>query len=94
MALVPTAWRGLGGGIADWKCVGGLKNLAIESDDDDKVRRRSPRAATESKTQNPPATPGRKASSPGVGNALREAYQEALREDVPPEMLDLLGKLG
>ena len=32
--------------------------------------------------------------SPGVGNALRDAYQEALREDVPPEMLDLLGKLG
>ena len=36
----------------------------------------------------------RRPASPGVGNALREAYQEALREDVPPEMLDLLGKLG
>ena len=35
-----------------------------------------------------------KSLSPGVGNALRDAYQEALREDVPPEMLDLLGKLG
>ena len=36
----------------------------------------------------------KKAGASGVGNALREAYQEALREDVPPEMLDLLGKLG
>jgi hypothetical protein len=42
-----------------------------------------------------PASPARKKpSSSGVGHALREAYQEALREDVPPEMLDLLGKLG
>ena len=29
-----------------------------------------------------------------VGHALRSAYDEAMREDIPPEMLDLLGKLG
>lgn len=28
-----------------------------------------------------------------VGAALRAAYQEAVAEAVPPEMLDLLGKL-
>jgi len=28
-----------------------------------------------------------------VGEALRSAYQEAVEEAVPPEMLDLLGKL-
>lgn len=28
-----------------------------------------------------------------VGNALRSVYQETVAEDVPPEMLDLLGKL-
>jgi hypothetical protein len=29
-----------------------------------------------------------------VGNALRSAYQRMIDEDIPPEMLDLLGKLG
>jgi hypothetical protein len=73
---------------------GGLKHLAFEIDDDDKVRRPRSGAVTESDTHHPTPRPARKASSPGVGNALREAYQEALREEVPPEMLDLLGKLG
>lgn len=31
---------------------------------------------------------------PEVGSALRSAYQRTLDEDIPPEMLDLLGKLG
>lgn len=29
-----------------------------------------------------------------VGSALRSVYDRALAEDIPPEMLDLLGKLG
>lgn len=29
-----------------------------------------------------------------VGWALRSAYQRMVDEDIPPEMLDLLGKLG
>lgn len=28
-----------------------------------------------------------------VGDALKSAYQRTLDEDIPPEMLDLLGKL-
>ena len=37
----------------------------------------------------------RKKRPPGeVGHALRSAYQRVIEEDVPPEMLDLLGKLG
>jgi hypothetical protein len=56
-----------------------LRILAFESDEDDRDRRPKSR---------------KKPASPGVGNALREAYQEALKEDIPPEMLDLLGKLG
>jgi hypothetical protein len=28
-----------------------------------------------------------------VGNALRSVYQQTVNEDVPPEFLDLLGKL-
>lgn len=38
---------------------------------------------------------GRKRAPSGeIGSALRSVYDGALREDIPPEMLDLLGKLG
>jgi hypothetical protein len=29
-----------------------------------------------------------------IGDALRSAYQRAVAEDIPPDLLDLLGKLG
>ena len=29
-----------------------------------------------------------------IGQALRQAYRDAVEETIPPEMLDLLGKLG
>jgi len=29
-----------------------------------------------------------------IGDALRSVYDRAVAEDIPPEMLDLLGKLG
>jgi hypothetical protein len=63
---------------------------------DDKDRRRKP-------DQTPHAEPAdasgstpkkRRGTTPEVGNALRAAYQQAIDEDIPPEFLDLLGKLG
>jgi len=36
----------------------------------------------------------RRAPSGEIGSALRSVYDGALNEDIPPEMLDLLGKLG
>lgn len=36
----------------------------------------------------------KKGEAPEVGQALRSVYDRALQEDIPPEMLDLLGKLG
>jgi len=33
-------------------------------------------------------------AAPEFGHALRSAYQRTLDESIPPEMLDLLGKLG
>ena len=43
----------------------------------------------------PHSSPRKKRQPPGeVGNALRSAYQRMVDEDIPPEMLDLLGKLG
>lgn len=34
------------------------------------------------------------AAPANVGDALRSVYQRTIDEDIPPEMLDLLGKLG
>jgi hypothetical protein len=46
----------------------------------------------------PPSKSGRKGEKDGaetpVSNALRSAYEEAVKEDVPAEFLDLLGKLS
>ena len=36
----------------------------------------------------------KKKQSGDVGDALRSVYERAIAEDIPPEMLDLLGKLG
>ena len=36
----------------------------------------------------------RRKQSADVGDALRSVYQRTVAEDIPPEMLDLLGKLG
>jgi hypothetical protein len=36
----------------------------------------------------------RRAPAGEVGSALRTVYDDTLKESIPPEMLDLLGKLG
>lgn len=41
-----------------------------------------------------PRSKKKRSPIPEVGQALRSAYQQAIDEDIPPEMLDLLGKLG
>ena len=58
----------------------------------DRRRKAEPRPATQSED----STSSRKKRSPTpeVGHALRAAYQQTVSEDIPPEMLDLLGKLG
>lgn len=39
--------------------------------------------------------PRKRRGQPGeVGDALRSVYQRTIDEAIPPEMLDLLGKLG
>lgn len=48
----------------------------------------------------PPADSGdlpksrKKRPNAEIGQALRKAYSDAVDEVIPPEMLDLLGKLG
>lgn len=38
--------------------------------------------------------PRKRLPASDVGSALKKAYQRTVDEDIPPEMLDLLGKLG
>ena len=46
------------------------------------------------KTKSTKGAKRRSAAGDDVGKALRSAYDEALREDVPDDFLDLLGKLS
>jgi hypothetical protein len=46
---------------------------------------------------NKPRAKARAGNAPqqgNLGNALRSVYQQTVSEDIPPEMLDLLGKLN
>jgi hypothetical protein len=63
------------------------------TEDRDSRRRRKPDS---DESRSPAASRSRKKrQAPGeVGHALRSAYQRMVEEDIPPEMLDLLGKLG
>ena len=69
----------------------GVKDLSFHYEKDGDSRRKSDdlpdNAAPEPKAKKKPA-------APGVGDALRTVYQQTVNEDIPPEMLDLLGKLG
>jgi hypothetical protein len=62
--------------------------------EDDRDRRRKTDTAPQPEVDEVPKVKKKRGSSPEVGHALRAAYQQAVKEDIPPEMLDLLGKLG
>jgi Anti-sigma factor NepR len=62
--------------------------------EDETGRRRKSEPSQESDTPVPSKPRRKRSTSPEVGQALRAAYQQAVSEDIPPEMLDLLGKLG
>jgi hypothetical protein len=63
--------------------------------EDDRDRRRKPDLGSDSETiASTRPIKKKRGGSPEVGHALRAAYQQAISEDIPPEMLDLLGKLG
>jgi hypothetical protein len=42
----------------------------------------------------PPVSPKKKQRSADLGRALRSVYDDTLRENVPDEFIDLLGKLS
>ena len=45
-------------------------------------------------SENMEKTGKKRAPNAEIGQALRKAYSDAVDEAIPPEMLDLLGKLG
>jgi hypothetical protein len=60
-------------------------------------RRKSPKSSHSGTDEKSGSVPPRRAARKGggdIGRALRGAYHEVVEETIPPEMLDLLGKLG
>ena len=66
--------------------------FASEKDGD---RRRKSDPVSDVDSSSPKRRPSKRPDgNPEVGSALRSVYQRTIDEDIPPEMLDLLGKLG
>jgi len=68
--------------------------LSFSEDRDDQRRRKSDREAGVTHLESKAKQKKKRGAAPEVGSALRSAYQRTLDEQIPPEMLDLLGKLG
>ena len=66
----------------------------IFADEQDGERRRKSAPSAEAEHAADPKPKKKRGTTPEVGHALRAAYQQTINEDIPPEFLDLLGKLG
>ncbi|MBX3562896.1 MAG: hypothetical protein KF780_13910 [Sphingomonas sp.] len=63
--------------------------LSLQGDKDD---RRKNKPGPDAVKATPPVRKKRRGSA-DIGTALRSAYQRTIDEDIPPSMLDLLGRL-
>lgn len=80
------------GATATHRNSGGVQPLNFQ-DELERDRRRKPDNETADHAE--PRSPRKGKGQTGeVGDALRTVYQRTIEEDIPPEMLDLLGKLG
>lgn len=70
-----------------------MEILAFQ-DERDRERRRKTDSGSDLISTETPRSRKRRTAPTEVGDALRTVYQRAIDEDIPPEMLDLLGKLG
>ncbi|HEV2748384.1 MAG TPA: NepR family anti-sigma factor [Allosphingosinicella sp.] len=68
--------------------------MIFEDDQEGDRHRKSVHAAEPDTDDRPRSRTRKRTNSPEIGHALRNVYQRAVEEDIPPEMLDLLGKLG
>jgi hypothetical protein len=69
----------------------GVDDLSFENESD-RRRRTDPSPPADSEPM--PTSRKRRGANSEIGQALRQAYCDAVDETIPPEMLDLLGKLG
>ena len=65
--------------------------LSFQEEKDGQPRRKPSSDMTEDYS---PRSKKRRAPTGEIGDALKTVYQRTIDEDIPPEMLDLLGKLG
>lgn len=68
--------------------------MAFVDEKDGQRRQKSSSDETEADPAEKSLRTKRRAPVPEVGTALRSAYEQAVNEEIPAEMLDLLGKLG
>ena len=61
---------------------------------DGRRKKGDPERASEQEAVTSKSEKRKKKQAGDVGNALRSAYRVVVDEEIPPEMLDLLGKLG
>jgi hypothetical protein len=66
--------------------------LSFENESD--RRRKTDPAPPAVSEDMPTRSPKRRGHNAEIGQALRQAYSDAVDETVPPEFLDLLGRLG
>lgn len=65
--------------------------MSFQEDKEGQRRRKPSSDMTENSSPRPKK---RRAPVSEIGDALKSVYQRTINEDIPPEMLDLLGKLG
>jgi hypothetical protein len=69
----------------------GVDDLSFENESD---RRRKTDPSPPADSEHMPVSRKKRGPNAEIGQALRKAYCEAIDETIPPEMLELLGKLG
>ncbi len=67
--------------------------MSFENDKDIE-RKRKPEQASNSRGAKEKEGKKKAPGTAEVGTALRSIYQRTVNEDIPPDLLDLLGKLG
>lgn len=68
--------------------------MSFENEGDDENDRRPRTDPTpQADSEDMPRSRKRRGSNSEIGQALRKAYSDAVDETVPPEFLDLLGRL-
>ena len=68
--------------------------MGFDNDKDAETRRKSDGPAATGSTGGQQKKKKKGAASSDVGKALRSAYERTVEEQIPPDLLDLLGKLG